>query len=369
MEKMFNGETEYFSDSDGYITPPEEEPEEPIEDESIILLKKYLDEQDNIKERETRIHQPLLSFLQSISFYFTAGMANFSNGIVKRNSNEVGTEFTVISYNHLPANILLNDYFLEGVRTSLNRTKSDEHTNQLASVNYEKSILDSTPFIFAIMKQDLGKSLRKNIVDKHLINIGTYDLGHQFVIYGLDGQHRMSALYALDDKSCLSNKYVDLKFYLITSEEEYYTAYIALNSNLPQKNEFEKILQKQNLEFLTLKNKINQYCDDNYKKNTCKKSKSQMIRDDSKTDTPSPPCIHISALKKSTKFCQMLQKYGVDKMFDKIMKLNQAYSRKEFSSFGYNKKRKTNTWFDKAKQYEFYLGMFYNNPTRFVDDL
>lgn len=364
MEIFIDSDYENDSDTVSFVSATDNDYNS--DEEKII---KYLDKEDKIKENIARIHQNLLLFLQSISIYFIIGLANFSKGIIKRNSSDKGTEFTVINYNHLPATILLNNYFLECVRTSLNRSKSDKHTTQLVSVDYQHSILDSTPFIFAIMNVDLGKSLLNNINDNHLINSKTYSLDHQFVIYSLDGQHRMSALYDLDDKSCLTDKYVDLKFYIITSEEEYYTAYIALNSNLPQKNEFEKILQKQNLDYLTLQNKINQHYNNIYQKNTGKKSKLLMIRDDSKTDKPSPPCIHISALKKSPKFSQLLKRYGTDKLFDKIIKLNQSYSTKELSFFGYNKKRKTNNWFEKARNYEFYIGMFYDNPTQFINDL
>lgn len=374
--RLFNGQRNYYmsdDEEDWHDAKDKEDIDEENDDSdsksSVDLLKEHLEEEDKIKKQEFKKHEKLMTFLHSISFYFTTGMANFSRGSIKRKSDEKATDFTVISYSHIPASILLDDYFLDGVRTSLNRTKSDEHTNQLLSVNYEKSVLDSTPFIFAIMKKDLGRNLRKNIVNRHLINIGTYDLNHQFVIYGLDGQHRMSALYALENNESLKNKYVDLKFYLINSEEEYYTAYIALNSNLPQKNEFEKILQKQNLEFVTIKDKINRFCSANYMRNTGKKPSIEIIRDDSKTENPNPPCIHITTLKKSTKFCQMLQKFGADKLFDKMIKLNKKYAKKDLSFFEFSKKKKKSSRYDNAKKYEFYLGMFQNNKMKFVDDL
>ncbi len=367
------------SDSD-YETPPEEKESDdeetckPTKQKSKPkntkdLLNEYLTEMDKQKEKYAKKYSDIVKFLSKIKIYFNPCLANFSQGTLTDDRTKSEYKYTVINYSHLPASIILDEKFTKSVRTTLNRDKSDEHTERLKNLNYHLSILDSCPFVFAIMKKELGKDIIKEYSRDEIINEPEINLNDTYAIYSLDGQHRMSVLYDLKDKSILDKKYVDIKFYMINTIDEYYTAFIALNSNLPQREGFIKHLEERNKLFMALVDKINDYTKTNYFKNTNKKPTKLIIRQDTNTESPQPPCIHINQLKKSNKFSRLLEKMGVDNLFDRMIEVNQLYKNKTLQELGYGHKKKTHPYRIKADLYEFYLGLYNENPIKFIDDL
>jgi len=78
--------------------------------------------------------------------------------------------------------------------------------------------------------------------------------------------------------------------------------------------------------------------------------------------------VHIEMLKKSSKMCDLLKNNTIKGLFDKMIKLNDTYSKKDLQFFGY-KKKKTHSFYDRAKKYGFYLGLHNSNYLKFLNDL
>jgi hypothetical protein len=88
--------------------------------------------------------------------------------------------------------------------------------------------------------------------------------------------------------------------------------------------------------------------------------------EDNMTKKPEAPCINIEELKKSVKLKELLKKYGTDILFEKIIKLNTEYTRKDVTYFGYKKDYSTRIY-DNVKEYGFYLTFHKGNPMKWID--
>jgi hypothetical protein len=52
-----------------------------------------------------------------------------------------------------------------------------------------------------------------------------------------------------------------------------------------------------------------------------------------------------------------------------MIEVNQLYKNKTLQELGYGHKKKTHPYRIKADLYEFYLGLYNENPIKFIDDL
>jgi hypothetical protein len=278
----------------------------------------------------------------------------------------------------MPAKIVLSPYFRNSVKPTLNRQKSFTHIEALIKLNYPDSIYETAPLIFAIMNKRV-----KNEVD--VVCGGQYQFLYKsdeddfmeldkYMIYTLDGQHRLSTIYKYVENSnnsgFLNNKYIDFKFILVTSVEEYKTIFFAINNSLPQKQETEIGGSNGNFE-INLPEfvfGVNKHFADLYKSKYNKKSTKNMISENESIKNPRPPCIHVEQLKKSDKLMMLLKKYGNDEFIKKMIKLNSEYSQKDITFFGYDKNYNTRDY-DNVITYGFYLGLHKNQPMKWIDDI
>ena len=360
-------------------------------DEEIIkpikLIKKYLDDEQSKKEQYLSNYIKLINFFENkVHPLFAKQFVNFSTGKFQKDKTSQSFKLTMLSFNHLPAKIIMTDFFRTSVKPTLNREKSLEHIDNLLELKYQESIFETSPLIFTIMTQKMKIELSKLCNEKNCnclfhqmeeeteINISK----NKYFIYTLDGQHRLSTIYKylqpLSDFSILDNKYMDFKFIIVNTVEEYKTIYYAINNSLPQKIEEpqEKEEDKDYIsieeKILTLAQTINSYFTKYYININNKKPQYKIIREDENISSPQPPCIHINELKKSIKLKELLEKNEIEAVFKKIIKLNEIYSTKDYLFFGFKKSNVPN-YLDKGKRYGFYLGFHKNNSMKFIDDI
>ncbi len=311
------------------------------------------------------------SFLENkVSIFFNKKFIKFSYGNIKKKESDNSVSFQMISFNHLPASIITHTFFRNSIRSTINREKSEEHITNLLNLDYVNSIFDISPFIFAIMTNKLKNEISKTCIlkDCSCLFHPTDELNeYEYYVYTLDGQHRLSTIYkGLEGKpnyNILNNKYIDFKFVIIKSIEEYATIFNAVNNSLPQKEDIQnKIGPIKKL--VSLVNKINEHFEDYYFTNNNKKSLYKMIREDNVAN-PQPPCLHIDKLKNSSDFMKLLNKYDVEELFEKIIKLNDNYSTQKYDFFGYTKTKIPN-YYNKSKTYGFFLALHKGEPMKWI---
>ena len=361
--------------------------DEDLKQKKSDSFKIYLDDEQFKKEKYLKDHNKLIRFFEKkVHPLFGKQFVNFSTGKFQKDKKDKSFELTMLSFNHLPAKIIMTDFFRTSVKPTLNREKSLEHVDNLIQLNYHESIFETSPLIFTIMSKNLKIELSKlcnesncnclfhQMEDEIGININK----NKYYIYTLDGQHRLSAIYKhlqpRSDFSILENKYIDFKFIIVNTVEEYKTIYYAINNSLPQKIEeiHEKEKEKDYIsieeKILTLAQIINSYFIKYYININHKKPQYKMIREDENISSPLPPCIHINEFKKSIKLKELLEKNEIEIVFKKMIELNEIYSTKDYLFFGY-KKTKVPNYLDKGKIFGFYLAFHKNNPMKFMDDM
>ena len=344
------------------------------------ILKKYLSEEQFKKEKYLKEYSKLIKFFEKkVHPLFGCQFVNFSTGKFQKDKTSQSYQLTMLSFNHLPAKIIMTDFFRNSVKPTLNREKSLEHIDNLLELKYQESIFETSPFLFTIMTKKLKIELSKlcqesncNCLFHQMEEINK----NKYYIYTLDGQHRLSTIYKylqpLSDYSILDNKYMDFKFILVNNVEEYKTIYYAINNSLPQKIEEtqEKDKSKISIEekILDLVQNINTYYIKHYINMNSKKPQYKMIREDENISSPLPPCIHINEFKKSIKLKELLEKNETETVFLKMIELNFIYSTKDYLFFGYKKGHVPN-YLEKGKIFGFYLAFHKNNPMKWIDDI
>jgi hypothetical protein len=279
--------------------------------ESIEEIKKNEDKNRILFFRDKK-YVNLVNFLSSkVNTLFSSEAMKISIGEFKMRENDKPSEFKMLSFNHFPARIVLSHFFKNSIKPTLNREKSNEHIKELEKVGFTKSIFDLSPLIFAIMDKTTGNDIKEiypEYIDITKSN-NKYD-SDKYMIYTLDGQHRLSTIYnnepKKDNKDYLKDKYFDFKFIILNSVEDYKIIFNVINNSLPQSildnNYSDKIM------FLC--DKLNEHFRRIYKsKNGNKEPKYKVIREDEKIINPLPPCIHIEQFKKNDKhffFCTFL---------------------------------------------------------------
>ena len=329
------------------------------------------------KRLQNELYQKNINFCMfletKVSVFFNTNFMKFSSGNIKKKENDNSINFQMISCNHLPASIITHTFFRNSIRSTMNREKSEEHITNLLKLDYVNSIFDISPFIFAIMTNKLKNEISKTCVlkDCHCLFHSTNELDeYEYCVYTLDGQHRLSTIYkGLEGKpnyNILNDKYIDFKFIIIKNIEEYATIFNAVNNSLPQKEDIQnKIVPLKKL--VALVNMINQHFDEYYFTNNNKKASYKMIREDNVAN-PQPPCLHIDKLKSSPEFMKLVDKYDVDILFSKIIKLNEHYSTQKYDFFGYVKTKIPN-YYNKSKVYGFYLALHKGEPMKWLKDM
>ena len=368
-------------------TKESKESKETKETKETDILKKYLDDEQFKKEKYLSNYIKLINFFEKkVHPLFCKQFVNFSNGKFQKDKTSQSFDLTMLSFNHLPAKIIMTDFFRTSVKPTLNREKSLEHIDNLLELKYHESIFETSPLIFTIMTKNLKIELSKlcqesncnclfhQMEEETEINISK----NKYFIYTLDGQHRLSTIYKylqpLSDFSILDNKYMDFKFIIVNTVEEYKTIYYAINNSLPQKIEEpqEKEEDKDYIsieeKILTLAQTINSYFTQYYININNKKPQYKIIREDENISSPQPPCIHINEFKKSIKLKELLEKNEVETVFKKMIELNEIYSTKDYLFFGFKKTNVPN-YLDKGKRFGFYLAFHKNNSMKFVDDM
>lgn len=348
------------------------------EDENELKkFQKYIENEKKKQDYYVETYSNVLEFFESkVNFMFNNETVKFSVGTFTKNQT-ISHRFTMMSFNHMPANIILDTYFRNSVKPTLNRQKSFSHIESLIKLNYPDSIYETAPLIFAIMTRRV-----KNEVDtscggqyQFLYKSAEDDFikSDKYMIYTLDGQHRLSTIYKYVENSnnfsFLNKKYIDFKFILVTSVEEYKTIFFAVNNSLPQKQETE-VDGNDNFE-VNLPEfvfGVNKHFADLYKSKYNKKSTKPMICENESIKNPRPPCIHVEKLKSSNKLIMFLKKYGNDEFIRKMIKLNGEYSQKDITFFGYDKNYSSRDY-DNVITYGFYLGLHKNQPMKWLDDL
>ena len=359
------------------------------ETKATDIFKKYLDEEQFKKEKYLKDYIKLINFFEKkVHPLFCKQFVNFSNGKFQKDKKSQSFELTMLSFNHLPAKIIMTDFFRNSVKPTLNREKSLEHIDNLLELKYQESIFETSPLIFTIMTQKMKIELSKLCNEKNCNclfhqmedEIGININKNKYYIYTLDGQHRLSAIYKYlqpkSDFSILENKYIDFKFIIVNTVEEYKTIYYAINNSLPQKIEETPDKEKEEdkdyipieEKILTLAQTINSYFTQYYININKKKPQYKMIREDENISSPLPPCIHINEFKKSIKLKELLEKNEIEAVFKKIIKLNEIYSTKDYLFFGFKKSNVPN-YLDKGKRYGFYLAFHKNNSMKWIDDI
>lgn len=348
------------------------------------ILKEYL------KNEQFKKEQYLINYIKLINFFeknvhplFGKQFVNFSTGKFQKDKTSKSFELTMLSFNHLPAQIIMSEFFRNSVKPTLNREKSLEHIDNLLELKYQDSIFETSPLLFTIMTKKVKTELSKlcNESNCNCLFHQTEEISkNKYYIYTLDGQHRLSTIYKylqpLSDFSILDNKYMDFKFILVNNVEEYKTIYYAINNSLPQKIEetqekdTEKNKSKISIEekILDLVQNINTYFIKYYININSKRPQYKMIREDENISSPLPPCIHINEFKKSIKLKELLEKNETETVFRKIIQLNEIYSTKDYLFFGFKKTNVPN-YLEKGKRFGFYLAFHKNNPMKFVDEL
>jgi hypothetical protein len=310
-------------------------------------------------------------FLETkVSVFFNKIFIKFSSGNIKKKENDNSVNFQMISFNHLPASIITHTFFRNSIRSTINREKSEEHITNLLNLDYINSIFDISPFIFAIMTNKLKNEISKTCILKDcncLFHPNDELNEYEYYVYTLDGQHRLSTIYkGLEGKpnyNILNDKYIDFKFIIIKNIDEYATIFNAVNNSLPQKEDIQNKIGPIK-KIVSLVNMINQHFDEYYFTNNNKKSLYKMIREDNVAN-PQPPCLHIDKLKKSTDFMKLIDKYDVEILFSKIIKLNEFYSTQKYDFFGYTKTKIPN-YYNKSKLYGFYLALHKGEPMKWI---
>jgi hypothetical protein len=350
------------------------------ETKATDIFKKYLDEEQFKKEKYLKDYIKLINFFENkVHPLFCKQFVNFSNGKFQKDKTSKSFDLTMLSFNHLPAKIIMTDFFRTSVKPTLNREKSLEHIDNLIELKYQESIFETSPLIFTIMTKKVKIELSKLCNEKNCNCLfhQTEEINkNKYYIYTLDGQHRLSAIYKylqpLSDYSILDNKYMDFKFILVNTVEEYKTIYYAINNSLPQKIEESQEKEKDYIsieeKILTLAQTINSYFTQYYININKKKPQYKMIREDENIGNPLPPCIHINELKKSIKLKELLEKNEIEAVFKKIIQLNEIYSTKDYLFFGFKKSNVPN-YLDKGKRYGFYLAFHKNNSMKWIDDI
>ena len=164
----------------------------------------------------------------------------------------------------------------------------------------------------------------------------------------------------------LNDKYIDFKFIIIKNIEEYATIFNAVNNSLPQKEDIQSRIEPTK-KLVSFVNILNQHFEELYFTNNNKKSPYKMIREDNVVN-PQPPCLHIDKLKSTPEFNKLIDKYDVDTLFNKIIKLNDSYSNQKYDFFGYTK-NKIPTYYNKSKVYGFYLALHKGEPMKWIKDI
>jgi hypothetical protein len=337
-------------------------------------VAKYLEEERKKKIAYLEKYGDIIGFFETkVNLMFNMETVMFSVGAFKKKQS-IPHLFTMLSFNHMPAKIVLSHFFRNSIKTTLNRQKSLEHIETLANMDYQESIYDMAPLIFAIMNKRVKNEVDSNYKYQYLYNSdGDDDFmeNDKYMIYTLDGQHRLSTIYKCVENSngsgFLKNKYIDFKFILVNSVEEYNTIFYAVNNSLPQKIT-EEGYDKCKIDLLDFANKLNTHFANIYKSKYNKKSNKMMISENENIKNPRPPCIHIEKIKGCNKLLDLLRKYGNDEIIKKMIKLNEEYSKKDITFFGYDCNY-TSRDYNNVIDYAFYLGFHKNQPMKWVDDL
>jgi hypothetical protein len=342
----------------------------------ISGFAKYLEEEKQKKVICLEKYGNIINFFESkVNLMFNQETVMFSVGTFTKNKT-ISHLFTMLSFNHMPAKIVLSHFFRNSIKTTLNRQKSLEHIEKLINLDYQESIYETAPLIFAIMNKRIKNEVDSNCKGKcqYLYNYeGDDDFmeNDKYMIYTLDGQHRLMTIYKYVENSdgpCfLKNKYIDFKFILVNSVEEYNTIFFAVNNSLPQKIT-EEGDDKCKIDLLDFANKLNTHFADIYKVKYNKKTNKMMISENENIKNPRPPCIHIEKIKGCNKLLDLLRKYGNDEIIKKMIKLNEEYSKKDITFFGYDCNY-TSRDYNNVIDYEFYLGFHKNGPMKWIDDL
>jgi hypothetical protein len=241
-------------------------------------------------------------------------------------------------------------------------------------MDYQESIYDMAPLIFAIMSQRVKNEVDSNYKYQYLYNSDEDDFmdNDKYMIYTLDGQHRLSTIYKYVETSngngFLKNKYIDFKFILINSVEEYNTIFFAVNNSLPQKIYVGDESDKFEVNLIGFVAGVNKYFAELYLKFRGIKANKMMISENENIKNPRPPCIHIEKIKGCNKLLDLLRKYGNDEIIKKMIKLNEEYSKKEITFFGHSRNYSSRDY-DNVVEYRFYLGLHKNEPMKWIDDL
>ena len=348
------------------------------------ILKEYLENEQFKKEQYLSNYIKLINFFEKkVHPLFGKQFVNFSTGKFQKDKTSKSFDLTMLSFNHLPAQIITSDFFRNSVKPTLNREKSLEHIDNLIKLKYQESIFETSPLIFTIMTKKVKIELSKLCQESNcncLFHQTEEISKNKYYIYTLDGQHRLSTIYKylqpLANNSILDNKYMDFKFILVNNVEEYKTIYYAINNSLPQKIEEtqEKDTEKDKFKIsieekiLDLVQNINTYFIKYYININSKRPQYKMIREDENISSPLPPCIHINEFKKSIKLKELLEKNETEIVFRKMIQLNEIYSTKDYLFFGFKKGLVPN-YLEKGKRFGFYLAFHKNNPMKFVDDI
>jgi hypothetical protein len=340
--------------------------------ESDNDISKYITNEKLKKNKYLEKYSSIVSFLESkIHPLFSSDHVNFSFG--KFQKNEIVEDyhnFTMMSYNHMPSEIILSQFFMNSVKPTLNREKSTKHIDSLLKLNYQDSIFDTSPLIFAIMNKKVKKEIDTKYPSQYLHNSTEDIMNNKYSIYTLDGQHRLSTIYKYNilntSHKLFKNKYFDFKFIFINNVEEYKTIYFAINNSLPQKpSELEESDRVNIINLITL---INSHFNDLYKLRYKKKSTKKMICEDETIVKPEAPCIHVEEFKKSEQLKQLIKKYGVKILFDKMIELNTEYAWKNITFFGH-KSDYSSRAYENVKTYGFYLGFSKGQPMKWVSEI
>jgi len=373
---MSDTEDSEFIDAESYFNDENESTQNTEEEyNEIDIVKNYIDIENKKKLKYFEKYNNIVSFLEKkIHPLFNKDYVDFSSGSFQKNEIDK-FKFTMLSFNHLPAQIILSEFFTNSIKPTLNREKSVNHIESLLKLNYQESIFETSPLIFAIMNKRVKNEINEKYPSQYLCK-SSDDLliNNKYYVYTLDGQHRLSTIYKyygmnysnLNNK-LFENKYFDFKFIHINNVEEYKIIYFAINNSLPQKPE--DIESSVNININDLVININKHFSDRYKSIYKKTPKKIMIQEyeDNMTKKPEAPCINIEELKKSVKLKELLKKYGTDILFEKIIKLNTEYTRKDVTYFGYKKDYSTRIY-DNVKEYGFYLTFHKGNPMKWIDD-
>jgi hypothetical protein len=347
------------------------------EPESVDDVYKYITNEKLKKFKYLEKYNMIVSFLENkVHPLFTTDYVNFSSGKFQKTENkfENSYNFTMLSYNHMPSEIVLSQFFMNSVKPTLNREKSSNHIDSLLKLNYQESMFDTSPLIFAIMNKKVKKEIDTNYPSQYLHNSTDDIMNNKYAIYTLDGQHRLSTIYKYyglnssnnSNNKLFKNKYFDFKFIFINNVEEYKTIYFAINNSLPQKPS--ELETSDPVNIINLIQNINTHFNDLYKLRHKKKSSKKMICEDEKISKPEAPCIHVEELKKSDKLKQLVKKYGIKILFDKMIKLNSEYAWKEVTFFGHKSDHASRAY-ENVKAYGFYLGFHKGKPMKWIDEI